>query len=139
MPNNEENWVLLGEYDLSLEENQVGNFTINKYNNKSFTVKKAFIQVRNVKTDDARQIRVNSIQIGDSNQNTITPYIWAYLIPIAGGVLNIGSSSNEQFTTIMDKTIYTSNNTLQTNNLTVDLNAGNFTAGSIQIWAVIKQ
>lgn len=67
MPNNEENWVLLGEYDLSLEENQVGNFIISKYNNKSFTVKKAFVQVRNVKTDGARHIRVNSIQIGDSN------------------------------------------------------------------------
>lgn len=139
MPNNEENWVLLGEYDLNLEENQVGNFIISKYNNKSFTVKKAFVQVRNVKTDGARHIRVNSIQIGDSNQNTITSYIWAYLIPIAGGVLNIGSSSNEQFTAITDKTIYTSNDTLQTNNLTIDLDAGNFTAGSIKIWAVIKQ
>lgn len=139
MPNNEENWALLGEYDLSLEENQVGNFIINKYNNKSFTVKKAFIQIRNVKTDDVRYIRVNSIQIGDSNQNTVTPYIWAYLIPIAGGVLNIGSSSNEQFTAIINKTIYTSNDTLQTNNLTIDLDTGNFTAGSIKVWAVIKQ
>lgn len=43
MPDNEENWVLLGEYDLSLEENQVGRFVINKYNNKEFTVKKAFV------------------------------------------------------------------------------------------------
>lgn len=43
MSNNEENWVMLGEYDLSLAENQVGKFIINKYNNKDFTVKKAFV------------------------------------------------------------------------------------------------
>lgn len=56
MPNNEEKWVLLGEYDLSLTENQVGRFVINKYNNKDFTVKKVFVQVRNVKTDGARYV-----------------------------------------------------------------------------------
>lgn len=138
MPDNQENWVLLGEYDLSLEENQVSRFVINKYNNKDFTVKKAFVQVRNVKTDGARYINANGIQIGSSNQNA-TPYIWAYLIPVANGVLNIGSSSNEYWTAITDKTIYSSNDTLQTNNLTISLNTGNFTAGSIKIWAVIKQ
>lgn len=47
MPNNEENWVLLGEYDCSLEENQVHKISISKYMDMPFTATKFLILFEN--------------------------------------------------------------------------------------------
>ena len=47
MPNNEENWVLLGEYDCSLAENQVHKISISKYMDMPFTATKFLILFEN--------------------------------------------------------------------------------------------
>ena len=140
MPNNEENWVLLGEYDCSLEENQVEIIKINKYNGLPFTAKKMFVYGRNVKASASyAEIGTNKgmFQWGYTGNHT-----YAYLFPFSNGTYQLGETSNTYWTAVSIASQgqpFTETPFFPASEIIIKGRYCNFTSGTIKVWAVIEQ
>ena len=140
MPDNEENWVLLGEYDCSLEENQVETIRINKYNGLPFTAKKMFVYGRNVKASASyAEIGTNKgvFQWGYTGNHT-----YAYLFPFNNGTYQLGETSNTYWTAVSIASQgqpFTETPFFPASEIIIKGRYCNFTGGTIKVWAVIEQ
>ncbi len=140
MPDNEENWVLLGEYDCSLAENQVEIIKINKYNGLPFTAKKMFVYGRNVKVSASyAEIGTNKgvFQWGYTGNHT-----YAYLFPFNNGTYQLGETSNTYWTAVSIASQgqpFTETPFFPASEIVIKGRYCNFTGGTIKVWAVIEQ
>ena len=135
-----ENWVLLGEYDCSLEENQVETIKINKYNGLPFTAKKMFVYGRNVKLSASyAEIGTNKgmFQWGYTGNHTC-----AYLFPFNNGTYQLGETSNTYWTAVSIASQgqpFTETPFFPASEIIIKGRYCNFTGGTIKVWAVIEQ
>ena len=140
MPDNEGNWVLLGEYDCSLAENQVEIIKINKYNGLPFTAKKMFVYGRNVKVSASyAEIGTNKgvFQWGYTGNHT-----YAYLFPFNNGTYQLGETSNTYWTAVSIASQgqpFTETPFFPASEIIIKGRYCIFTGGTIKVWAVIEQ